>query len=41
MYRMTWVDVRAAEEWIKQHALHSPETSVAQDGMYNHSEYDM
>ena len=41
MYRMTWVDVGPAEEWLKQHALQAPEAIVAQDGMYNHSEYDM
>ena len=41
MYRMAWVDVGVAEEWIKQHALQSPEASVTQDGMYNHSEYNV
>lgn len=41
VYRMAWVDVGVAEEWIKQHALQSPEASVTQDGMYNHSEYNV
>ena len=38
VYHMSWVDVGAAEEWIKQHALHSPEAHVVQDGTYNHGE---
>lgn len=38
VYHMSWVEVRTAEEWIKQHALHSPEGHIVQDGTYNHGE---
>ena len=38
VYHMSWVDVHAAEEWIKEHALQSPEGHVVQDGLYNHGE---
>ena len=38
VYRMSWVDVRTAEEWIKHHALRSPEGRVVQDGTYDHGE---
>ena len=38
VYRMSWVDVAPAEDWIRQHALHSPEGQMVQDGTYNHSE---
>lgn len=39
MYRMAWVDVGTAEQWIKLHALQSDEKDVVQDGLYDHGKY--
>ena len=36
VYLMSWVDMEPSKRWIQDHALHTAESAVYQDGFYDY-----